>query len=101
LKDEEGENATPMCTRYGNFKYKVMAVGPVYALATFERMMNNILRPLLDQGVVVYLNDILISTKMVAEHQKLVTEVLSILQKAGLAVAAHKSFFHIKEVKFL
>jgi nucleoside diphosphate kinase len=64
-------------------------------------MMNTILRLLLDQGVVVYLNNILIYIKTMAEHQKLVTEVFSILQKEGLAVAAHKSFFHIKEVEFL
>jgi hypothetical protein len=63
LKDEESENATTMRTRYGNFKYKVMPFGLVNAPATFQRMMNTILRPLLDQGVVVYLGDILIYTK--------------------------------------
>jgi hypothetical protein len=30
-----------------------------------------------------------------------VYQVFSILQKEGLAVAAHKSFFHVKEVEFL
>jgi hypothetical protein len=64
-------------------------------------MMNTILRPLLDQGVVVYLNDILIYTKTLEEHRQMVTKVFSILQKEGLAVAAHKSFFHVKEVEFL
>jgi hypothetical protein len=43
LKDEESENATTMCTRYGNFKYKVMLFGLVNAPATFQRMMNTIL----------------------------------------------------------
>jgi nucleoside diphosphate kinase len=36
-----------------------------------------------------------------AEHRVLVTKVFSILQKEGLAVVAHKSFFHIKEVESL
>jgi hypothetical protein len=67
----------------------------VNASATFQRMMNTILPPLLNQGVVVYLNNILIYTKTMAEHQKLVTEVFSILQKEGLTVAAHKLFFHV------
>jgi hypothetical protein len=101
LKDKESENATTMCTRYGNFKYKVMPFGLVNASAMFQHMMNTILRPLLDQGVVVYLDDILIYTKTMEEHHKLVTQVFSILQKEGLAVAAHKSFFHVKEVEFL
>jgi hypothetical protein len=100
LKDEESENATTMCTRYGNFKYKVMPFGLVNGPATFQRMMNTILHPPLDQGVVVYLDDILIYTKTMKEHCKLVTQVFSILQKEGLAVAAHKLFFHIQEVEF-
>jgi hypothetical protein len=78
-----------------------MPFGMVNALATFQRMMNNILRPLLDQGVVVYLDDILIYTKTMEEHCMLVTQVFSILQKEGLAVVAHKSFFHVQEVEFL
>jgi hypothetical protein len=101
LKDEENENTTTMHTRYGNYKYKVMPFRLVNAPATFKRMMNTVLRPLLNQGVVVYLNDILIYTKTMAEHRKLVTEVFSILQKEALAVAAHKSFFHVKEVESL
>jgi hypothetical protein len=63
--------------------------------------MNTILQPLLDQGVVVYLDNILIYTKILEEHYELVTQVFSILKKAGLAVAVHKSFFHVKEVEFL
>jgi hypothetical protein len=35
------------------------------------------------------------------EHRKLGTQLFLILQKEGLAVAAHKSFFHVKEVEFL
>jgi hypothetical protein len=31
------------------------------------------------------------------EHRKLVSQVFFILQKEELAVAAHKSFFHVRE----
>jgi hypothetical protein len=51
--------------------------------------------------VVVYLDDILIYTKTMAEYQELVCSVFLILQKEGLAVAAHKSFFYVKKVEFL
>jgi hypothetical protein len=101
LKDEESENVTTMRTCYGNFKYKVMPFGLIIAPTTFQCMMNTLLRHLLDQGVVVYLDDILIYTKIMEEHRKLVTQVFSILQNEGLAVAAHKSFFHVQEVEFL
>jgi arginyl-tRNA synthetase len=36
-----------------------------------------------------------------AEHHELVTKVFAILQNEGLAVAVHKSFFHVREVEFL
>jgi hypothetical protein len=101
LKDEESENGRTMRTCYRNFKYKLMPFGLLNTPTTFQRMINIILGPLLDQGVVVYRNNILIYTKTMAEHQKLVTEVFSILQKEGLAVPAHKSFFDVKTVRFL
>jgi hypothetical protein len=53
LKDEESENVTRMQTRYGNFKFQVMPFGLVNAMATFQRMMKTILRPLPDLGVLV------------------------------------------------
>jgi hypothetical protein len=48
LKDEESENSTTIRTCYGNFKYNVMPLGLVNASATFQQMMNTILRRLLD-----------------------------------------------------
>jgi len=54
-----------------------MPFGLVNAPATFQHMMNKILREFLDQGVVVYLDDILICSKMHAEHVAMVKKVLS------------------------
>jgi len=64
-------------TRYGQYKYKVMPFGLVNAPATFKHMMKNILREFLDQGVVVYLNDILIYSKTHADHVAMVRKLLS------------------------
>jgi len=55
-----GEHKTALCTRYEQYKYKVMPCGLVNAPATFQTIMNKILRDFLDLGVVVYLDDILI-----------------------------------------
>ena len=60
---------TAFRTRYGQYKYKVMPFGLVNALATFQAMMNHILREFLDHGVVVYLDDILIYSKNQKEHE--------------------------------
>jgi len=51
---------TAFQTRYGHYQYRVMPFGLVNAPATFQTMMNEILREFLDPGVVVYIDDILI-----------------------------------------
>jgi hypothetical protein len=90
-----------MRTRYGNFKYKVMPFELINTPTTFRTVMNTILRTLLNQGVVVYLDNILIYTKTMKAHWELVIITFAIHQNKELAVATHKLFFHVKEVKFL
>jgi len=77
---------TAFRTRYGQYEYKVMPFGLVNAPATFQRMMNKILREFLNQGVVVYLDDILIYSKTHGEHVAMVKKVLSRLMEHQLAV---------------
>ena len=55
-----------------------------YAPATFQWMMDNICHDLLDNGVIVYLDNILIYTENVDKYISLVQEVLSQLDKANL-----------------
>jgi Reverse transcriptase (RNA-dependent DNA polymerase) len=52
------------------------AVGLMNAPAVFQRRMNQILVPFIDQFVVVYLDDILIFSKSHSEHEKHVKQVL-------------------------
>ncbi len=78
-----------------------MPFGLANAPATFQAMMNEVLKEFLDQGVVVYIDDVLIYTKTLEEHQTLLTKVLRKLEEYGLAVAPHKSIFHTRRVDFL
>src|SRR6266852_5394205 len=71
------------------------------APATFQAMINHVLKEFLDQGVVVYIDDVLIYTKTLDEHQAHLTKVLKKLEEYGLAVAPHKSIFHTRKVEFL
>ena len=64
------------------------------APATFQRFIMHILRHLLNKEVVVYLDDILIYSKTLEEYQRLVTEVLQVLQDHDLYVNLEKSQFH-------
>src|SRR4030095_9490131 len=92
---------TAFRTRYGHFEYLVMPFGLANAPATFQNMINDILRDLLDQGGVAYLDDILIYSESEEEHITLVSEVLQRLEQYSLAVSADKCAFHEKKVDFL
>ena len=48
--------------------------------ATFQTMMNDIFKDLIDEGYVsVYMNDILVYTHMIEHHWEVVTRVLDML----------------------
>jgi len=95
------EHKTAFRTRYGESEYKVMPFALVNAPATFQTMMNKILREFLDHGVVVYLDDILIYSKNMEEQIKLVQKVLDRPEQQDSAVSLKKSVFHQEEVEFL
>lgn len=61
--------------KQGLFEWLVMSFGICNALATFMSVMNDVLLPLLDDFVIVYLDDILIFSKTCQEHVKHVKKV--------------------------
>jgi len=102
LRIREGDDwETAIRTRYGHFEYKVMLIGLVMAPATFQAMMNKILREFLDPGVVVSLDDIPIYSEREEEHIELVKKGLARLEELQLGVSVTKSVFHVKSVEFL
>ena len=73
-----------------------MPEGLTNAPASFQAMMNEILWEYLDQGVVVYLDNILIYSRNEEEHEVLVKKVLQILIDNDLAGNIDKCHFHTK-----
>ena len=92
---------TAFRTHYGHYDYKVMRFGLVNAPATFQAMMNTILREFLYQVVVVYLGDILIYSKSLEDHKALIKQVLAQLERHDLPISLKKSVFHLDTVEFL
>jgi len=90
-------------TNRGLFEPLVMFFGLTNSLATFQMMMNNIFRELIDEGVVViYMDDILIfggQTK--EEHHTIVVQVLDILRRHNLYLKAKKCTFGQPMVEYL
>ena len=92
---------TAFRTGYWHYQNKVMPFGLVNAPATFQAMMNTILREFLDHGVVVYLDDILIYSMSLEDQNALIKQVLARLERHDLAILLKKSVFHVDMVEFL
>jgi hypothetical protein len=102
IRMKEGEEwKTAFRTRRGHFEYLVMPFGLTNAPATFQTMINEVLRDFLDIFVVVYLDDILIFSRTLSAHKEHVHQVLQRLLEAKLLVEPEKTKFHVQEVDFL
>jgi hypothetical protein len=60
---------TAFTTRYGLYEYLVMSFGLTYASAHFMYLMNLVFMPELDQFILVFIDDILVYSKSMEEHE--------------------------------
>jgi hypothetical protein len=67
---------TTFSTRYGLYEYLVMSFGLTNALMHFMYLMNSVFMPELDKFVVVFINDILVYSKSMDEHEEHLRVVL-------------------------
>jgi RNase H-like domain found in reverse transcriptase/Reverse transcriptase (RNA-dependent DNA polymerase) len=79
-----------------------MFFGLTNSPATFQTMMDGIFEELITEGVVVvYLDDILIFTKTLEEHQEVVCKVIALLQLHNLSLKPEKCEFEKTSVEYL
>src|SRR5437879_12979528 len=83
--------------RYGLYEYTVMGFELCNAPATFQSMINDIFRDVLDEGVIAYMDDIMIYSETIEEHVLLVLRVWERLRKARLCVSIKKSTLHKRQ----
>src|SRR3954453_22726762 len=89
-------------TNRGLFEPLVMFFRLTKSPTTFQNMMNDLLRDLVDKGkVIVYIDDIMIFTVMIEEHHRIVREVLQVLKDNQLFLKAKKCTFEALEVEYL
>lgn len=86
---------------HGKFEFVRMPFGLKNAPATFQRLMDSVLRKHLGIRCFVYMDDIIIFSTSLKEHVKDIALVLETLRNANLKVQCDKSEFLRKEVEFL
>jgi hypothetical protein len=100
VKDEDVPK-TAFRTRYGHYEFRVLPMGLTNAPATFMHMMQNMLSDTLDESTIVFLDDILIYSKTLEEHQQHVRAVLELLRKNKLYAKESKCELFKTQVEFL
>nr|GEX79208.1 putative reverse transcriptase domain-containing protein [Tanacetum cinerariifolium] len=88
-------------TRYGHFEFTVMPFGLTNAPAVFMDLMNWVCKSYLDKFIIVFIDDILIYSKMKEEHEVHLKLVLELLRKDELYAKISKCEFWLQEVHFL
>jgi hypothetical protein len=78
-----------------------MPFGLCNALATFQALMNDVLRPFLHRFVLVFFDDILIYSKSWADHLRHLRVILTELRRHVLFVKRSKCTFGVSSVAYL
>jgi len=86
----------------GSFEPVVMFFGMTNLLATFQGIMNEIMRDLINEGkVVVFVDNVLVDIEGEEEHDEIVAEVLRQLKENDLYVKSEKCSWKTNKVNFL
>ena len=86
----------------GSFEPTVMFFRLTNSLATFQAIMNELLRDLINTGkVVVFIGNVIVGTEIEKGHNELVVEVIKRLEENDLYVKPEKCKWKVREVEFL
>jgi len=92
MRIKEGDEwKAAFTTHVGSYEPVVMFSRMINSPATFQGMMNEILRDMINEGkIAAFVDNVLIGTEVEEEHDKLVEEVLRRLEKNNLYVKPEK-----------
>ena len=85
----------------GNYHYKVMPFGLKNAGSIYQRMMTKMFEPQLGKNVEVYIDDMVVKSKLVFEHLADLANIFKILRGHKLCLNVSKCSFGVGSGKFL
>ena len=98
LDDQE---KTAFVTSVRNYHYKVMSFSLKNAGSTYQRMMMRMFKSLLGKNIEIYIDDMVVKSKMVSVHLGDLRVVFEILRSYKLRLNASKCSFGVRSGKFL
>ncbi|UYV77696.1 K02A2.6-like, partial [Cordylochernes scorpioides] len=99
--DDMDREKTAFITPDGLYEFNVMPFGLCNAPATFERMIDNVLRGLKWDMCLCYLDDIVVYGSTFKEHLTRLYKVLRCIQQAGLCLNYKKCHFASRQITIL
>jgi len=95
VRIKEGDEwKTTFTTKYSTYEYLVMPFGLTNAPAAFQRWIHRTLQSYIDICCIVYLDDVLIYSDSLEQHQKNVVAIICIIWKQGMKLQPSKCEFH-------
>ena len=103
MRIKEGDEwKAAFTTPEGSFEPMVIFFGLTNSPATFQAMMNELLRDLINTGkVAAFIDNVIIGMETEEEHDKIVAEVIKRLEENDLYVKPEKYKWKVREVGFL
>ena len=98
LDDQE---KTSFVTPIRNYHYKVMPFGLKNAGSTYQRMMTKMFESQMGKNIEVYIDDMVVKSKIVFEHIGDLTNIFEILRRHKLRLNVSKCSFGVGLGKFL
>ena len=98
LGDQE---STAFITPIGNYHYKVMPFGLKNAGATYQRMITRMFEPQLGKNNEIYIDNMVVKSRVESEHVNNLGNIFDILRKHKLRLNASKCSFGVGLDKFL
>ena len=97
----EDQEKTIFVTPTGNYHYKVMPFGLKNAGSTYQRMMTRMFKPQLGKNIEIYVDDMVVKSKVVSEHLEDLGGTFNVLRRHKLRLNASKCSFGVRSGKFL
>ena len=97
----DDQEKTTFVTPIGNYHYKVMFFGLKNAGSTYQKMMTRMFEPQLGKNIEIYIDDMVVKSKLELEHVSNLENIFEILRKHKLRLNASKCSFDVGSGKFL